>query len=102
MPRQARWQWSQAEFAAAVDDLPSGTRSGVIERRIGSYDVRTVRRHGDNVYFVVTDSGFLDDDGIAYLPDGEPATPIRSARACGSGTCAGPGTPSAPAGNARN
>lgn len=74
-PLQARWQLSQSDFAAAVADIRSGSAPADVDRRIGGYDVRGVRRHGDNVYFVVTDSGFLDDDGVAYLPDGEPATP---------------------------
>ncbi|AQA24628.1 hypothetical protein BTZ20_1650 [Rhodococcus sp. MTM3W5.2] len=74
-PLQARWQLSQSDFAAAVEEIRSGTDRTDFDGRIGGYDVRDVRTHGDNVYFVVSDSGFLDDDGVAYLPDGEPATP---------------------------
>ncbi|SEK85683.1 hypothetical protein [Rhodococcus maanshanensis] len=75
VPLQARWQLSQSDFAAAVEEVRSGADRADFDGRIGGYDVRDVRRHGDNVYFVVTDSGFLDDDGVAYLPDGEPTTP---------------------------
>lgn len=73
-PLQARWSLAAGDFSAAVDEIRAGTDSGR-ERRIGSYDVGGVRMHGDNVYFVVPASGFLNDDGVAYLPNGEPTTP---------------------------
>lgn len=74
-PLQARWQLTQSDFAAAGDEIRSGTDRADFERRIGTYEVRHVRTHEDNIYFVIRDSGFLNDDGVAYLPDGEPATP---------------------------
>jgi hypothetical protein len=74
-PLQSRWQLSESAFSTAVDEIRSGTDISADDRRIGGYDVRSVRAHEDNVYFVVRDSGFLGDDGIAYLPHGTPPIP---------------------------
>lgn len=74
VPLQARWQLSVGDFESTVQqvrDKPDLT----VEGSVGAYTVRHVRKHGDNLYFVIDDSGFIADDGIAYLPHGAPATP---------------------------
>ena len=74
VPLHARWQLSVSEFESAVQRIQSEPDTD-IGGPLGTYTVRNVRKHGDNLYFVIEDSGFIDDDGVAYLPHGEPATP---------------------------
>lgn len=75
VPLQLRLLYAKPDFEALVAELAANQPARWEPREVGGYRVSQVRRHNQNWYFVIEDSGFLDDDGLAYLPDGPPRVP---------------------------
>lgn len=65
-PLDVRWSLDRTAFATAA-----ATGGGATGQHLGTHDVGRVRDlPGRAVAFDLSDAGFLDDVGYAYLPDG--------------------------------
>lgn len=71
VPVKVRFADSRSDFEAAVREIEAGTPlekySGI---NVGTYEVSGVDRRGANIYFSIVDSGFVDHNYFAYMPEG--------------------------------